>query len=116
MLQSDAVFRRHILIKRLIVAIWTPQSNDRSWETRKQFLNNKSSDVVSPEIVLNRVIMSQFRIKFVTPTRLTVLTNCTGLDIGVEETLCSNLKTLNSNLRQLCRFDSYVRAFSDSLS
>lgn len=116
MLQSDAVFRRHILIKRLIVAIWTPQSNDRSWETRKQFLNNKSSDVVSPEIVLNRVTMSQFRIRFVTPTRLTVLTNCTGLDIGVEETLCSNLKTLNSNLRQLCRFDSYVRAFSDSLS
>lgn len=108
MLQSGAVFRRDILIKRLIVAIWTPQSNDRSWETRKQFLNNKSSDVVSPEIVLNRVIMSQFRIKFVTPTRLTVLTNCTGLDIGVEgafvrtvtETLCSNLKTLNSNLRQ----------------
>ena len=124
MLQSGAVFRRHILIKRLIVAIWTTQSNDRSWETRKQFLNNKSSDVVSPEIVLNQVIMSQFRIRFVTPTRLTVLTNCTGLNIGVEgalvwtitETLCSNLKTLNSNLRQLCRFDSYVRAFSNSLS
>ena len=83
MLQSGVVFRRHILIKRLIVAIWT-QSNDRSWETRKQFLNNKSSDVVSPEIILNQVIMSQFRIRFVTPTRLTVLTNCTGLNIGVE--------------------------------
>lgn len=88
MLQSGAVFRRHILIKRLILAIWTPQSNDRSWETRKQFFfNNKSSDVVSPEIVLNQVIMSQFRIRFVTPTRLTVLTNCTGLNIGVEGAL-----------------------------